>query len=136
VKVFLDTNVLISALTTRGLCAELLESVLSQHELLTGEPVLKELHRILREKFRLSDPVVKEYLKLLREQARVVEAPYIPVMKLKDPDDIPILACALAAQVDAFVTGDKELLAIGKVADMPILDPRQFWNVLKGELTG
>jgi predicted nucleic acid-binding protein len=42
VKVFLDTNVLASALATRGLCAELFEVVLQSHELLVSPPVLKE----------------------------------------------------------------------------------------------
>jgi hypothetical protein len=33
-RVFLDTNVLVSAFATRGLCADLLELVLLQHELI------------------------------------------------------------------------------------------------------
>jgi len=37
VKVFLDTNVLVSALATRGLCADLLRKVLTEHELLVGK---------------------------------------------------------------------------------------------------
>jgi predicted nucleic acid-binding protein len=50
VKVFLDTNVLASALATRGLCAELFEVVLQSHELLVSPPVLKELECVLPEK--------------------------------------------------------------------------------------
>lgn len=135
-RVFLDTNVLISALTTRGLCAELFEAVISEHELFTGEPVLQELQRILRQKFRVPESVVKGYLGLLRAQANLVEAADVPAISFKDPDDIPILACALAAKADAFVTGDKDLLALGNVAGMPIIDPRSFWNTLKGYPSG
>ena len=36
-KVFLDTNVLIIAFATRGLCADLMRLLLTEHELLTGE---------------------------------------------------------------------------------------------------
>ncbi len=36
-KVFLDTNVLVSAFTTRGLSADLFRLVVAEHELLTGE---------------------------------------------------------------------------------------------------
>lgn len=135
-RVFLDTKDLISALTTRGLCAELFEDVIGQHELFIGEPVLQELQRILRQKFRMPEPVVKGYLGLLRAQARLVEAADVPAISFKDPDDIPILACALAAKADAFVTGDKDLLALGDVAGMPIIDPRSFWNTLKGHPSG
>jgi putative PIN family toxin of toxin-antitoxin system len=132
VKVFLDTNVLISALTTRGLCAELFEGVIGEHELLICEQVLQELQRVLREKFRLPEPVIGRYLGLLRAEGRIVETADIPTIKIKDPDDIPILACAIAVNADAFVTGDKELLALGKVGNMPVIDPRGFWGLLKG----
>ena len=54
-KIFLDTNVLASALTSRGLCADLFEVVLQSHELVTSEVVLKELKRVLREKLGQSD---------------------------------------------------------------------------------
>ena len=58
-KVFLDTNVLASALTTRGLCAELFEVVLQSHELLTSDPVLRELERILPGKLGQSEEVTE-----------------------------------------------------------------------------
>jgi uncharacterized protein len=132
VKVFLDTNVLISALTTRGLCAELFEGVIGEHELLICEQVLQELQRVLREKFRLPEPVIGRYLGLLRAEGRITETADIPTIKIKDPDDIPILACAIAANADAFVTGDKAILALGKVGNMPVIDPRGFWGLLKG----
>lgn len=131
-KVFLDTNVLISALTTRGLCAELFEGVIGEHELLTCEPVLLELQRVLAEKFRIPEPVIKGYLGLLRAEAQMAEPADSSVIKFKDPDDIPILASALAAKAEVFVTGDKDILALGEVAGMPIADPRSFWNTLKG----
>ena len=41
-RVFLDTNVLVSAFATRGLCNELYEYVLNEHELITGEVIIQE----------------------------------------------------------------------------------------------
>ncbi len=41
-KVFLDTNGLASGIATRGLCCELRESVIHDHELLTCQPVLRK----------------------------------------------------------------------------------------------
>jgi predicted nucleic acid-binding protein len=49
VKVFLDTNVLVSAFASRGLCADLMRYLLAEHELLAGEAVLTELRRALTE---------------------------------------------------------------------------------------
>jgi putative PIN family toxin of toxin-antitoxin system len=132
VRIFLDTNVLASGLATRGLCAELLERVLNECELVTCEPVLQELKRVLAEKFRLPEPLIQDYLELLRAESRIVEASDTPDISFKDSDDIPILAGAIAAKADAFVTGDKALLDLGEIEGMPILSPRQLWQKLSG----
>jgi len=63
-KVFPDTNVLASGIATRGLCSELLESVIHDHELLTCKPVLQELERVLTKKLRLPETVVAGFLAL------------------------------------------------------------------------
>ena len=41
-KVCLDTNVLVAAFATRGLCADLLRTVVTKHELVIGEVILTE----------------------------------------------------------------------------------------------
>jgi predicted nucleic acid-binding protein len=53
-------------------------------------------------------------------------------MAVSDPDDAPVLACAVATKADVFVTGDKALLDLGEIEDMPILSPRQLWQRLSG----
>jgi len=39
VKVFLDTNILVSATATRGLCADVLREVLASHQLIVSDPL-------------------------------------------------------------------------------------------------
>ena len=46
-RVFFDTNVLVSAFLARGLCADLLRLVLSEHTLVCSELVLAELSAVL-----------------------------------------------------------------------------------------
>ncbi|MBX3134306.1 MAG: PIN domain-containing protein [Gemmatimonadaceae bacterium] len=70
-KVFFDTNVLVSALVARGLCADLMRVVLAEHELVTGEVNLKELRRVLRDRFKASDAQVALAEDLLRDQVVV-----------------------------------------------------------------
>ena len=53
-RIFLDTNVLVSAYTTRGISADLVRFILAEHELLTGEVNLADLRRVLRDRFRAS----------------------------------------------------------------------------------
>ena len=52
-RVFLDTNVLVSAFATRGLCADVLRHILAQHDLIVGEVVIAELRRVLRDRIKI-----------------------------------------------------------------------------------
>jgi len=129
VKVFLDTNVLASALTTRGLCAELFEVVLQSHELLISDPVLKELERILPDKLGQSESITKGFISLLRSEGFLITNDH-PVPSLPHPDDEPIVASALAGGAMVFVTGDKALLKLRTIEQLPIISPREFWERL------
>ena len=130
-KVFLDTNVLASALTTRGLCAELFEVVLQSHELLTTDPVLRELERILPGKLGQSEEVTEGFIYLLRTHALLVTTEGLSP-SLPDPYDEPIVASAIAGHANIFVTGDKALLELQSVEQLPIVSPRKFWEMLSG----
>jgi len=129
VKVFLDTNVLASALVTRGLCAELFEAVLQSHELLVSPPVLKELERVLPAKLGQSKQITAEFIDLLQVYATIVKGTNLAV-SLPDRDDEPIVASALSGKAQVFVTGDKALLELGSVEGLSLVSPRQFWELL------
>ena len=43
-----------------------------------------------------------------------------------------VLACAVSAKTEVFVTGDKALLDLGTIKNIPILSPRQLWQKLAG----
>jgi uncharacterized protein len=133
VKVFLDTNVLVAAIATRGLCSELLENIIHDHVLLTGRPVLEELERILAGKLRLPDAAVAGFLGLLKSESQVIQsAERNPAVSIQDADDIPILACAISGKADVFVTGDRELLELQRIGSLPIVSPRELWLQLMG----
>lgn len=104
----------------------------NEHELLACEPVLQDLERVLADKFHLPDSIIKAFIGLLKAQGSVISAQEWPTIKFKDADDIPILACAIASRADAFVTGDKDLLDLGAIENIPILSPRRIWQQLSG----
>lgn len=112
--------------------AELFESIINGHELLTCELVLRELERVLAEKFHLPDSIIKAFIDLLKTQGSFVGAEERPTIKFKDANDIPSLACAIASWADVFVTGDKELLDLGAIESIPILSARQILQKLSG----
>lgn len=132
-KVFLDTNVLVSAFATRGLSADLLELVLIEHDLITGRNVLKELGRVLRTKIKLPAVRCAEIVEFLGLEAfRVVETASAADCKA-DEDDRLILGEALAGESEVFITGDAAVLALGQLGAMRILTPRQLWEMLRNQ---
>ncbi len=130
-NVFLDTNVLVSALATRGLCSDVLRETLSFHQLVISLPLLSELERILRDKIRLPDNLIVESLDFLKQTGLMADSMERPIPELKDKDDVPIISSALNGGAELFVTGDKEILDLSIVDQMRILDPRSFWERLK-----
>ena len=128
-RIFLDTNVLASALTSRGLCAELFEVVLQAHEFLTSEPVIQELERVLPQKLGQTRAITAGFIALLRSEGQVITEEH-PFPKLPDPDDEAILASALAGNAEVFVTGDTALLRIRDIEGLPIITPRELWERL------
>ena len=130
-RVFLDTNVLASAAATRGLCADVLREVLTSHELLISAQVLSELERVLRTKFRVAQELIDDFISLMRQDTVFAQPGQLPEVKIRDQDDLPILSAAISAGADVFVTGDKEILDLGRIEKLAILSPRQFWEKLK-----
>jgi putative PIN family toxin of toxin-antitoxin system len=131
VKVFLDTNVLASAVATRGLCADVLREVLSSHELVICDVLLNELKQVLQHKFNIPPAFILEFITLLRQDTILANPVNLPDVKLKDKNDKLILASAFSGKADLLVTGDKELLALGRFKELEIVSPRIFWEKLK-----
>jgi len=131
-RIFADTNVLVSAFTARGLCADLLEVILADHQLMTGEIVLEELNRVLQIKLKIPENKVANVVEFLRKY-HVEPVPDKPSeVKVRDEDDRWVLESAIRAKADILVTGDKDLLDISeKVSQLKIISPREIWEMLQ-----
>ena len=135
-RVFLDTNVLVSAFTARGLCADLVRHLLAEHELLTGEVNLVELRRVLRDRFRAASVQIDAVEALLRDQTIVAKPDEVLPLRVRDEDDAWVLASAVSGAAAMLVTGDQDLLAVAAKAPLPILTPRAAWEQLRGDGEG
>jgi putative PIN family toxin of toxin-antitoxin system len=131
VRVFLDTNVLVSAFASRGLCADVLELVLLDHDLILGRNVVRELEKALREKVKL--PVVRstEIIDFVSSEATQIVDKAEPAIVNVDAADALVLGEALAGHADLFVTGDAALLRLAAIGALKIVSPRRFWEVLR-----
>jgi putative PIN family toxin of toxin-antitoxin system len=128
VRVLLDTNVLIAAFVSHGICHDLLEHCFRHHQLVATQALISEFQETLSGKFRFSSSEVREALDLVRTMAEIVEATPLRARVCRDPDDDQVLEAALGGQVKCIVTGDQDLLIIKEYRGVRILSPSEFWR--------
>jgi putative PIN family toxin of toxin-antitoxin system len=132
VRLVADTNVVVSGLLWLGNPGRLLEAAsLGRVTLYTSLALLAELSSTLSRP-KLARPIMRSGLTLDDVLGRylyvtfVVEPSAVPRVVSDDPDDDQVLACALAAQAELIVSGDKHLLDLGgHYQNIPIVTPAQ-----------
>jgi uncharacterized protein len=110
---------------------------LAEHELLTGEIVIEELHRVLSRKFALPARAVAEVEAFLRGYHVEPKPRSLPSLPLRDRNDLLVVGSALEAGADILITGDRAMLALKKKpAGLGIVGPREFWVMASGSRRG
>ena len=135
-RVVIDTGILIAALITRDTPPDRIYQAWRKRrfELVTSEWQLDEFRRVSRY------PKLRKYLQPieagnlvngLRHQAQLLDD--LPDVELSaDPDDNPLLAMAIAGEVDYLVSGDKrDVLSFKKVGKTRIITARRFLTILQ-----
>ena len=135
-RVVLDTGILIAALITKDTPPDRIYQAWRKRrfELVTSQWQLDEFRRVSRY------PKLRKYLQPieagnlvngLRHQAQFLEE--LPAVDLsEDPDDNPLLAMAIAGEVDYLISGDKrDVLALKKVGKARIITARRFLTILQ-----
>lgn len=129
--VCLDTNVLIAAFAARGLCADVLRAVLTEHDLVFGEVILAEFRRVLKTKFKVPEDRIASAVAVF-STVDILPKPAGPgALQVRDRADRCVVATALAGQADVLVSGDSDLLDVADQAPLPILTARAFWELLR-----
>ena len=131
-RIVLDSNVIIAAFAARGLCNALFEYCLESHNLVLCEEILGEVIEKLKNKIRLPDSIVQKIDIYIRTHASIVSPEIVDPDVCRDKNDLMVLGSALAGQADYIITGDKDLLTIGIFKGIKILEPRSFWNEMRG----
>ena len=129
-RIFLDTNVLLSAAVFGGVCAELLSAGQDRCEFLVSEAVWRELDDKLTAKFSFSDEDRAATRSMFEDFTTVTDGE-LGGVAVRDPDDVIILAAAISGGADILATGDKDLLVLEKVGKLLILTPRELLNRLQ-----
>lgn len=127
-KAVFDTNVLIAAFLTEGICAKLLiRARRRDFDLISCDGILQEFKRVLKKKFSASPHETSEALIILSEAALEILGRTDAIRPIcRDSDDDLILACARDAVAEYVVTGDEDLLVLKNYEGITIVSPREF----------
>jgi len=130
-KVFLDTNVWVSATIFSGLCEEWVLQCADRNCLYSSPLVQQEAHEVLRRKF----PHLLQVSRLFDASWSVAQL-IDDVPDPADDNDQRLVNAAARAGMDLFVTGDKRVLGWQAVQRpygvMKIMSPRSAWLALWG----
>ncbi len=130
-RLVLDTNVVFSGLLWRGSAYELLTAIrqASGARLFCSVGLIEELADVL------GRPSSMKQLSLIGKTAKDVLEDYASIVEFVepaeisptsiDPDDDPVLACALAAAAELIVSGDAHLLNLKQFHRIQIVGPRE-----------
>ena len=135
-KVVFDTNVVASASFWRGAPFDCLAAwAQGRCVAVVSSNLLAEYHETIEE-LRLDYPSRKcvEWVAALTQSAELVFPTDRATGATPDPDDEMILECAVAAEADFIVTGDKKhLLPLRQFQGIPIVAPADFLRRLTAE---
>jgi len=133
-RVVLDTNLLVSYLLTQG---KTISRIIAHWangdiEVVVSPAIMEELVEVVRRP-RLSrqmavDPQI--LIDLLSSEALHTQSNLAFPGASRDPKDDKFLACAVEGAADYIVTGDADLLSLGKFHTVQIVRPAEFVQLL------
>ncbi len=130
-RIILDANVLIAAFATHGICNDLYELCIENHDVFMSEHLLAEIHAGFFKKVKMSKESAEQNLEYIKSNSTLGIPQVVPPNTCRDSKDLPILGLALTCQADFIVTGDEDLLVLKKFKKTVILSPRGFWEVTR-----
>jgi putative PIN family toxin of toxin-antitoxin system len=138
-RIAIDTNTVVSGLFFAGNERKLLlKSLGGSLTLVFAEDVVEEIYEVVQETFRDHHnlPAALELLETIFAAGELVRrTDYeegVPEWsrRVRDPYDAPVVACAVSAEVDGIVTGDKDLLGLTQVGGIAVYRTRRLLDRL------
>ena len=131
-KVVLDTNVYISAIIMGGICEKVLEEIRKRGiEILISSDIVKEIAKVLKEKFLWNDLMIQTVIyDILQRAILITPTSKVSIIKEKKKDN-RILECALEGKAHFIISGDKKhILPLKQFRKIKIISPKDFLKML------
>ena len=134
-RVVIDTNVIISALTFGGNPKAVLELARKKHIRNTTSPfIIEEIERVLTQKFGWQMEVAKEVINDIQGFSHEVNPPET-LAAVKNLPDNRILECAVAGGADYLISGDHHLTDLKNFGTINIVTPMEFLAIFYASIT-
>lgn len=130
-KFVFDSNVIVAAFASRGLCTSIFEICLEKYTIVVSKEIVREVETALTRKIKLHPSVTSQATAYLHEFCTVSEFKKCSRQFSRDPDDNHVIGLALSSRVNYIVSGDDDLLTLKEVKSIPIISPRQVWDILR-----
>jgi putative PIN family toxin of toxin-antitoxin system len=122
-----DANIIISAgLFPESSVGKVLAHIVKNHKLIICQYTLDELKIVFEKKFPKRIEYLNKFIKELKYELIDINIRNLEKYpKIRDVDDLPLLANAIEEKVNIFITGDKDFDEI-KIETPKIIKPRAY----------
>lgn len=131
-RIVLDTNIYISAAILGRVCEEILKICRFRNiEVFISDDIIIEIETKLQEKFFWNDKQIRFFKENILEFTNIIKTTNKIVCIKDDADDDKILECAISAESDYIISGDKHLIKLKSFRNIKILKPAEFLILIK-----
>ena len=132
-KIVIDTNVLVSALISKGIPANIINELVFENKvvLCISDAVLEEYSEVLsREKFNKykNFKIDAEIIINRIEEIALKLSPDITLNVISDEADNRFLELSVYAKADYLITGNTNDFTENKYENVNIVTPREYWD--------
>lgn len=131
-RIVLDTNIFISAALLGRVCEEIIRFCrFGKVNVFVSKDIISEIEDKLRLKFLWKNNQIKIFLDYILEFCHLVEVNDKIILIKDDPDDDRILECAISAECDYIISGDRHLIKLGSYKNIKVLKPTDFLFLIR-----
>ena len=126
-RIMVDSNIIIfAALFPDSAIGKVLIHIAKNHKLVLCKHILDELSNVFKRKFQSREKYLNDFIKNLKYELIDISIKDLKnYPKLRDKHDIPVLANAIEAKVDIFITGDKDFDGV-EIEPLEIIKPVKY----------
>jgi uncharacterized protein len=131
-RVVIDTNILVSAAIAGRKPASVITWVINQpdYEWVVSEEILAEYQEVLsRRKLKLTDVQKERWLNLIQGSTTLIDVS-IELDFPRDQKDAKFIACALSANADFLITGDRDFTEVQSLENTLIISVSMFAELI------